>query len=324
MSHRGWMGLCFLICLIHGEAAADCPDANEAMLASEFCMDCFFPIRIAGLSSGGRLPDGVTTESLCDCGGFDIGVTVGSWHPAWIIEVVTEPGCSPTTGGSTRTSNAHHYRGTVGHGLMGSEDFAFFHVHLRNFSLGESLDPFGATPCAPINRPPIHYETEWDPIWNHSALALWIHPEWVLLGNPVGLETCSIDAAASAADHPLDGLFWCAGSWGTLYPLTGFMKAGQGFEPRLQSLQAGRILALLHRRGLLPGTVGNAALCGGTPQAFMQKSQYRLEERYPGQEGGHHVIGAPTQAWHRMPGPHRGGAAVYIVWQWEDCCFPVY
>jgi conjugal transfer pilus assembly protein TraU len=304
---------------------ADCPEVNEALLASELCLDCFFPIRIAGISTGGQLPDGVTTQSLCDCGGFDIGVTVGSWHPVWMIEVVTEPGCSPTATVKAQGSTANPlYRGTVGTSTFGPSDFAFFHVHLREFALGKAMDPFGATPCAPINRPALEYQTEWDPIWNHSALALWIHPEWVLLGNQAGLEACSLDAVAATAGNPIDGLFWCAGTWGTLYPLTGFMQASQGFDPRLHSLQAGRLLTLLHRGSLLPGTVGDGALCGGTPQTFLQKSQYRLEERYPGNEGGHHVIGAPPLKWHRVSAPHRGGAAVYIVWQWEDCCFPVY
>lgn len=32
--------------------------------------------------------------------------------------------------------------------------------------------------------------------------------------NPIAVAACAADAVAATAGEPLDGMFWCAGSWG--------------------------------------------------------------------------------------------------------------
>ena len=84
------------------QAVGVCPDAGvfSSSIVSEFCFPCLFPIRIAGVPTGsGPMPPNVTEQSLCSCSFFDVGVTVGSWHPTRLIEVVTTPYCSPSLGG---------------------------------------------------------------------------------------------------------------------------------------------------------------------------------------------------------------------------------
>ena len=65
------------------------------------------------------------------------------------------------------------------------------------------------------------YVSELDPTWNNDELAFFTNPEASLVATPVAQAACPADAVASTARHPIDKLFWCAGSWGFIYPLSG-------------------------------------------------------------------------------------------------------
>ena len=297
------------------------PDIN-ASLESGFCIDCLFPIRIATVQTGeGPLPPGVTGSATCSCSGMDYGVTLGSWHPSRLIEVTTQPGCSGLLG----NLGLEGFQGTGGHGEADSSDLAFFHVHVITLPADVLGDLFGQTPCHRINSQLPSYFSEMDPTWNHSMLSALSTPELNALSLPPAGMACSADAAAALGGETLDDLFWCAGVWGRTYPTSGMMKATSGMDPKLTSLAATRALALLHRRGEALMTVGDAALCGGIPEPYLLKSQYRMNWLFPGQEStSHHAIGTPYEMWE---GPFRTPAPVsshhYLLWQWEDCCIPL-
>jgi len=299
-----------------GSELCEDPDLFASALSDAFCFDCYFPIRIAGVPMGeGVIPNGVTEEVICDCGGpFEVGVTVGSWHPTKVIEVTTTPACSSNT----------PLLGSLGMSDQDTSHPAFFNVHIFPFP-NPLADPFGATPCAGIDNPPVMYLSEWDPTWNHENLALLLAPEGGVVGLPGALETCSVDIVAANRGEALDSLFWCAGSWGSLYPFSGMMRSASTLDPMLTSLSAIRSIALLHRLGLSMRTVGDDVLCGGVPDPFIQKSQYRMSLVYPKTEtNSHHAVGESSLQWvkGRMPTAPEG-RHVYQLWQWEDCCLPI-
>ena len=107
------------------------------------------------------------------------------------------------------------------------------------------------------------------------------NPEAVLFANPIAVAACAVDGVAATAGHPIDEMFWCAGTWGHLYPLSGVAYTSAGTDLRISSLLATRATAALHRRGLAWKTVGNDALCGGNIYPFMPKNQYRMSLFYP-------------------------------------------
>lgn len=313
---------------MEARAAGICPDAGvfSSRILSEFCFSCLFPIRIAGVPTGaGPMPPNVTTQSLCSCSFFDVGVTVGSWHPTRLIEVVTTPYCSPSLGGVEMANSVGVLQGSVGKGEHDNGDLAFFNFHDLPFPFREILDPFGDTPCSGVNTSGPIYFSELDPTWNNEELANILSPEVALIANPIAVASCAADAVVATAGEPLDALFWCAGSWGNMYPFSGMMRTSAGADPTLTSLAATKSRAAIHRRGFGLQTVGDAALCGGMPSPFMQKSQYRMSMVYPVPEmTGNHAIGANTATWglgHSFPGP--GDEHVYLLWEWEDCCLPV-
>ena len=132
---------------------------------------------------------------------------------------------------------------------------------------------------------------------------------------------CMGDAAASQAHAPLESLFWCAGSWGFLYPLSGFVNHPAG-APRTTSLLTARVLAALHRRGFAWRTMGDGAMCGGKVDVTLPKGQYRFSMLRPVPEADSaHGFGESALIWGRGRGiPGVAENPMYLIWRWRDCC----
>ena len=308
-----------------------CADAGlwSGKLISDICWNCLFPIRAAGASlGGGNVPTIATDQKFCFCsdplGLPQLGMTVGLWNPARLIEVVRNPWCSPALGGVTFSASQVRLLATTGKADFDASEMSFFNYHYFAFPLTIMLDLFWDNRCNADGYRDFDllYVSELDPTWNSDLLAFFTSPETALFANPAAIAACVADAAAAATGHPLDALFWCAGAWGHLYPLSGISPTSYGTDPRITSLLATRATAALHRRGLAWKTAGNDALCGGLIYPFIPKSQYRLSLFYPVAETeSNHAIGETTFTWgagRSYPGP--GEDHLYILWRWQDCC----
>ena len=148
------------------------------------------------------------------------------------------------------------------------------------------------TPCCPGSAPcsiwvawkPAAWTSpgsrELDPTWNDEELSFLLNPEAVLFTGLPAQAACAADCAAASAGLPLDGLFWCAGCQGGMYPLTGTVSAHVG-GVQASLLAAERMVFRLHRLGLAWGTSGAAALCSPYPMPIIKKSQYRWQMSQP-------------------------------------------
>ena len=148
----------------------------------------------------------------------------------------------------------------------------------------------------------ILYLSELDPTWNSSELAFFTNPEAAWLANPVALAACLADAAAASAGTPIDSLFWCAGTWGLLYPFSG-TTPNYGSRPSETSLSAARALAALHRRGLARRTMGDDALCGAPIDPFLHQVPVPAVDVLP-------PAGDPIEPRHRRERLPLGGVAL--------------
>lgn len=339
MSHRrfAW-GFLVLFFLAVGNASAatkkldpQCPDAElwSGKLISDICWGCLFPVRIAkGKWGSGTYPTAATDKAFCACdtpSGLPLlGMTLGLWSPARLIELVTAPWCSPSLGGATIGSSKLRLRGTTGHAENDVSNVAFFNYHYFAYPIYIMLDLFWDDRCNAdgFRDFDLMYVSELDPTWNNSELAFFTNPEVALFANPIAQASCAADGIAATAGHPFDTMFWCAGTWGSMYPLSGITPASMGADPRITSLYATRATAALHRRGLAFRTVGNDALCNGKVDPFIPKSQYAMTMFYPVADTERkHAIGESTFKWgmgHTIPGP--GESHVYLLWRWSDCC----
>ena len=312
-----------------------CPDSGllGPQMLSSVCWSCFFPIRIGGVPTGGRVdrvPDGAASPS-CVCPGRTLGiptpgVTAGMWQPTHVIETVRHPYCSVALGtrfsGSPSVQDLSLLGGNDSNG--GDGEAAYYNFHLFTFPLGVILDLLQDVYCvsdAGVDMD-LAYISELDPTWNNSELALFMAPETVLFANPIAIAACVAEAAQlGVGGPPIASLFWCAGAWGLAYPHSGHIPTGDSVV-RSTSAAAARALGLVHRRGIMTKTMGDSAVCRDHPWPMLPKTQYRLSTAYPIPEVlDNHWLGEPTLRWgtgRTIPGV--GEDFAFVVWSWQDCC----
>lgn len=311
-----------------------CPNANllSGKLITDICWRCLFPIRVAGINIAGGIadiPEKANRSSVCSCqdplGIPQPGITFGMWEPARLVETVRMPGCLATLGTNVLSNLTDRRQiGTTGHGDNQKGDRGFYHVHTYAFPLLFIMDLFFPQNCVADGYFDfdIMFMTEFDPTWDNDVLSFFQTWEAAAVANPLALAACAADATAAAIRRPLDSLFWCAGSWGGLYPFVGTFSAHGGM-PENSSLLAARSIAAGHRRALSWRTMGTDVLCKAKIDPVITKSQYKMSMVFPLPEANDaHVIGETTFRWgeHRTI-PSVGEDSIYLVYRWNDCCF---
>ena len=316
---------------VASRAGGTCPDSHlfSGAMITDICWSCVFPIRVAGMrigTSGSSIPKGAAKSPLCACPG-KMGIPVpgfvtSMWEPARIIELERAPGCLSALNGA-RLPIDRAKQGSHGNGERAGGDISFMHVHYYAFPVFSILKLFVPQYCNGDDYMDFDllYLSELDPTWNDDELAFFVNPEAAAVANPAAMLACLPDAVASTAGKPIREMFWCAGSWGTLYPVSGHVN-GPGGVMRNSSLLAARALAKLHRAGLARKTMGKDAMCTSKYVPFLPKTQYRFSTFWPvAQTHSNHVMGQSTLIWGSdkiLPGV--GEDPVYIVWRWNDCC----
>jgi len=319
-------------------AGLACNDAKlfSGNFATTLCVNCILPIRIAGVPYGGlaiNVPIGAASPS-CFCPGRIFGtptwgVTLGMWQPQHIIEVVRNPYCSPIMGKSL-AGKASAGSGAVtglhfgGYGQGGADEpQAFYQFHIYSFPVNQLLDQMTDAVCVSHAGSDMDmlYMSEIDPTWNNELLSIYQTPEAILFANPIAAAACATDAAQATAYQPNPFMFWCAGSWGTVYPFAGGTTE-QGDPMRDSSLNATRGVAMLQRRGLLMKTMGDDAVCHAYPEPLFVRNQYKMQTVFPVPElGSSHWIGASPFVWGEWRSiPGVGEDFVYLLYNWVDCC----
>ncbi|MBW1952101.1 MAG: TraU family protein [Deltaproteobacteria bacterium] len=322
--------LLFSVCQVHGSNV--CPNAElwSGRLLTDICWDCIFPIIIGGVPIG-NIDDAPDERAdpfppfMCLCEGefgVDIGVPIGLWEPARLVELTRLPFCSPVLGGISLQLNSSRLLGGASSREGDSGDKVFYNYHYFAFPLLIIMELLNIAECNADGFLDfdLMYLSELDPTWNDDELSLYTTPEVVLFANPFAQMACIADAVAGLAGETLSSMFWCAGNWGGLYPFTGNILQNAS-RPLATSLAAAKAIAALHRRGLAWKTMGDDALCGGYLFPTIPKEQYRMSMFFPVAETrDNHVIGeTPFRwgEWRNIPGYED---YVYIVWRWKDCC----
>lgn len=279
------------------------------------------PLRIAGVEvMDGTLPDvqNAVSAPMCVCPDpFPrVGIPVSFYEPSRLIEVVKDPYCFPTMGFGFDFANGME-TGTAGDSH--DRDKTFFQAHYYNFPLYAIIEMFTDFICMEKTGYDLAYITEVDPLWNDDSLSAIINPEAILFGNPVTQLACVADSISSQADTPLDFLFWCKGSWGNSYPLTGNTNSNNLIEDTASV--ASTLIYKLHREILLWGSWGQAGLCGYYPAPIWRKSAYRMQLVTPRSHPKAMTIGTMAQKWgfgKDIPGD--GDNFGYLLFKKRECC----
>lgn len=313
-----------------GAAVTYCPDSGaytRGQVLYGMCWPCLFPILIGAVPVGTRFPD-IVAPPVCVCpskallGAPTPGTTVRMWKPTHFVETVSEPGCMPTLGQNVKVA------GLLGLGLGGSKgdeaESTFRSVHLYSFPTKFIADMVTGAACAEVSGGGLDLlgMTELDPTWSNVVLSQLMNPEALLFNNPVATASCMADAAAAGVYKPIDGMFWCQGSWGNTYPLMGY---GSATSVQDASLLAARLVAIQHKRLMMWKTYGPEAVCTDIPYPVMPKQQYRWQIFHP----------IPQPLFNEWTGrstllgrePHHiatvGEDWVQILWRYEECCMGI-
>jgi len=298
---------------------------------SDICWQCMFPLSIGGvkLLQNEIKPDlDMGTESaICVCKNgtsFVLGLSVGFFEPARIIETVKDPYCFTILGTSMDNPEAGFLGGTHVERSTNQMDqeSLFQQAHWYIFPVFALIDMFYDLPCLEEQSFDIAYLTEIDPLWNDDLLSFIINPEALLFGNPVAQLSCVADAISTNMGDPINSLFWCMGSWGSAYPLSGHMNTDNYVQGN--AALAARMIYKLGREALLWDT--GSDVCGAVMTPIWRKDHYRMHIMKPVRDGTCHPIGKSSLIWGSSKNPpfEAGGNAsdnfAWMLFRKRTCC----
>ncbi len=296
------------------------------------CWSCLFPLSIGEMQvKGGLLPDTKDNPSspigICpdEKLGARVGLNIGFWEPFAITDVTDTPYCLVNLGGLKLDLGLK--RGQGGKQTSSNNHGAFYHVHWYKYPLLAWLNIITSVGCMQAGDFDIAYMTELDPTWNDSQFAFVLNPEAIFFGTPVAQVACAADAIATSANQlPIDELFWCAGSQGSMYPFSGHVS-GSSSPVQTAILLSERMDYKMHRMLLIedsnPTDDSIDNVCSQHLSPILKKSRYRYELMNPVTDGKHcYPFGHTTLDWeagHIKPDkPAQYGA---LIWRKRNCTF---
>lgn len=296
---------------------------------TDICWSCLFPISIGSIKVvGGKNPD---TENpslpICACPApppvfVRIGISMGYWEPISLVDISRHPFCLVNLGGISLDIGKFYGSGNVDKSSP-EQGGSFYYAHWYVYPLIYWLNLLTDALCMQKLDFDIAYLAELDPTWRDDELGFIINPEAAIFGNPVAQAACALDAVASTAHLPIDKLFWCAGSHGSMYPLMGKVQAHLG-GVQSSALLTERMTYKMHRMGLVWNSVGknSPALCQNYPSPIIPKSRYRYQMTNPLPAASDcRPFGYTTTLWGSMHEyPYKGEDFGYLVLRKRNCC----
>lgn len=295
---------------------------------TEICWDCIFPISVGGISLFTNRPD-TRNQAFPLCACWDgllprIGLSIGLWEPARLVDVANEAGCFVNMGldmnfgllaAGTSTATAENG------GETGSSWQAHYYYYPLISWLGTIVDGL----CLETTVFDVAYISEIDPLWNNVELNNLLNPEAILFANPIAQAACAAECVvASSGNLSMDVLFWCDGCQGAIYPIAGEVNASYGGVMASQSV-ATRLTARMHRLLLARQTASVPTRCEPRIAPVIPKSQYRqqITRPRPAVRGRYACspIGSSTQFIDTFREyPFRGESFGWLMWRKRNCC----
>jgi len=299
---------------------------------SDICWSCMFPMTVGSVPViPSNYPDTRNpTMPISYCPKpppifVQIGLNIGYWEPYALTDVTRVPYCMVNMGMELSGANMQRIGGRTTARDSGSSDGGFYHAHWYKYPIIYWLQLMQSTACMATDAFDVAYLTELDPLWDDDELSFILNPEAILFGNPIAQLACIPEAIATTTNSvlPFDALFWCLGSQGSAYPLTG------NTNYRDTPVQAGTLIMerlnyKLHRQGIVWETSGeDGAICYQYPTPILPKSRYRYQMSAPIPDAGWcHPYTTTTAIWEMgHDNPTTGDNFGYVQWRKRNCVF---
>jgi conjugal transfer pilus assembly protein TraU len=293
---------------------------------TDVCWKCLFPIHIAGFKVvSSNMSDSGTSASmpLCVCSKPPIsipkiGIPIGFWEPVRLVDVTKSPMCMVSLGGKSLGTKMNK-------GMQDSKDgSSFYHVHWYIYPVLfwlELLVNFACLDNLPVD---VAYLTEFDPLWTNDTKSTILNPEAILFASVPAQVACIADCAKASSGLPFDGLHWCSGCQGSMYPYTGTISAQHG-GVQGSVLLVSRMIAKMHRQLMLWATWGKPMVsetCSKYSLPIIKKSAYRIQMTFPVAESSScKRIGETEVPWQGgREFPINGEDFGYLIWKKRECC----
>ncbi len=294
---------------------------------TDICWSCLFPLSIgdATIVSGDHPDTNNPSSPLQICPmtvGWRIGLAIGYWEPFATTDVTRSPYCLVNLGGIQLNVTGNQHNGATESSQSGTRG-SFYQVHWYKYPLIMWLNIITSVACLQGGDYDIGYLSELDPTWNDDELGYLISPEDVLFANPISQLSCVADALSAAHGAAKNSLFWCMGSQGSSYPLTGNISAEYSTLQN-STLLSERMDYKLHREGLIEDSSGkNFAVCHQTYTPILPKDRYRYELMNPSSDANScHPFGHTVTTWQsNKVKPDDKGNYGYLIWRKRNCVF---
>ncbi|MGK7346024.1 MAG: TraU family protein [Candidatus Nitrospinota bacterium M3_3B_026] len=328
------ISLAFLLA-ITGQAWAICA-GTPFNPATDVCWDCMFPIKIGGVTtypntSGSPDPPDSANTSWCVCPApppihYRYGIPIAFWEPRALVETVKEPFCSPTLGESMAGSWASSAGYTRGFGSGAGSDhsqggqtdvYTFAHAHYIKFPIWAVMGLLTDLACTTQGGFDVMFMSEYNFAWSNDALAAIENPDAKLFANYASQTACAADGAAANTWLPLNELYWCMGSWGSAFPLTGHITEESDTQANVGL--AARVNFLLSRLGMVMDC--GVYMCGCVYTPNWVKWNYRFHVAKPVRDSMCHPIGRSSLIWGAMKNPpYSGNNFLWVTFRKRTCC----
>lgn len=285
-----------------------------------------FPITIGGIKNkqGPNSPPLHSMPAICNCS-LTPGVGVTYWEAKYVAEVARTSGCLSTLGGVESMGNSLAYQNSN----QGASDRtgsrkSRSQVHWYRYPVMAMMDIMATyAHCMTVAEFGLAAPTEVDPDWNNGAFSTLSQAETLLFSNPIAALSCVPEAGTALFNFNVDPMYWCAGSEGTIFPLTGTSQNySNEAKGNLQILA--KFVARQFRIGGLLVSIGPWAQCNARLSPIWLKSQFRIDHIYPIHVNRTIIFGKPEAAF-ALPGlntPVQTDSA-YMIWEGKQCCASV-
>lgn len=296
---------------------------------TDVCWSCMFPLKIAGVnlaSLGQEDTQNPGGNIFCSCGNPPkFGIKVSFWEPVRRVDIVRDPFCLVSLGGI----NMNPGFDAPGHGRPQREDqgrSSFYQAHWYVDPIIFWLQAILDNGCLENMGFDLAYLTELDPLWNDDELTRILNPDVYLFANLPAQAACAADCVTASSGFSNNLFFWCAGCNGPMYPLNGNIGAHVG-GVQASSLIATRLVAKMHREGLMWAASGEDGMCGYYIQPVMDKTNYKYQMLYPIPQTKK-IAGKCCQPFGRTSilwgagkeYPYKGEDFAYEIFRKRNCC----